>query len=260
MDIYFKSILMKIKSSMEYKESFIMVMIGSFISTLLAFVGVWLLIDKFKIIEGWDIHVVALTSGIAIFSHSITEMFLRGFDQFYKLVRTGNLDRIIVRPRSVKLQVASSDFEITKAGRVLISIILLIIGIAKINVDWNVYKIIVLITMIIGSMAIFTGILIIKAAFSFWTIEGMEFMNILSDGGRQLSQYPINIYDKWFSFVFTFIIPFGLINYYPLLYLLDKTKTTPVIYALTPLIALFFIFPCLMLWNIGMKKYSSTGS
>jgi ABC-type uncharacterized transport system permease subunit len=58
---------MKIKSSMEYKESFIMVTIGSFISTFLAFAGVWLLLDKFNIIDEWDIHVVTLTSGIAIF-------------------------------------------------------------------------------------------------------------------------------------------------------------------------------------------------
>jgi ABC-2 type transport system permease protein len=251
---------MKIKSSMEYKESFIMVTIGSFISTFLAFAGVWLLLDKFNIIDEWDIHVVTLTSGIAIFCHAITEMFGRGFDHFYKLVRQGNFDRIIVRPRSILLQVASSNFEVTKIGRLLLSILLLIIGIIKINVEWNILNIFILILMILGSAVIFTGIIILKAAFSFWTIEGIEIMNILSDGGRKLSQYPINIYDKWFAFIFTYIIPFGLINYFPLLYLLDNTSTIPIIYAFTPLYAILFIFPCLWIWKRGMKRYASTGS
>jgi ABC-2 type transport system permease protein len=251
---------MKIKSSMEYKESFIMVTIGSFVSTFLAFVGVWLLIDKFNVIDKWDINVITLTSGIAMFCHAITEMFGRGFDHFYKLIRQGDFDRIIVRPRSILIQVASSNFEVTKIGRVLLSIILLIIGISNINVDWNISKIIILLAMIFGSIIIFTGIIIIKAAFSFWTIEGIEIMNILSDGGRKLSQYPINIYDKWFNFIFTFIIPFGLINYFPLVYLLDKTNTTPVIYAITPFFTLLFILPCLLFWKNGLKRYASTGS
>jgi ABC-2 type transport system permease protein len=245
---------------MEYKESFIMVTIGSFVSTFLAFVGVWLLLDKFNVIDEWDINVVTLTSGIALFCHAVTEMFGRGFDHFHKLVRQGDFDRLIVRPRSIMLQVASSNFEITKIGRVLISIILLIIGITNINVDWNISNIFILTEMIFGGIIIFTGIIIIKAAFSFWTIEGIEIMNILSEGGKKLSQYPINIYDEWFKFIFTYIIPFGLINYFPLVYLLDKTKTTPIIYAFTPFFAIFFIFPCLLFWKIGMKRYASTGS
>jgi ABC-2 type transport system permease protein len=146
---------MKIKSSMEYKESFIMVTIGSFVSTFLAFVGVWLLIDKFNVIDKWDINVITLTSGIAMFCHAITEMFGRGFDHFYKLIRQGDFDRIIVRPRSILIQVASSNFEVTKIGRVLLSIILLIIGISNINVDWNISKIIILLAMIFGSIIIY---------------------------------------------------------------------------------------------------------
>lgn len=174
-------------------------------------------------------------------------------------VKKGLLDRILTRPRSVTLQVLCSDFILSKIGRVIESIILIVYGTCTINVKWDFYKFIVLILMILGSCILFFSILLLKASFSFWTIEGMEAMNIISDGGRELSSYPINIYVKWFADIFTYIIPFGMVNYYPLQYLLGY-ENVPVWYGITPLFTLVFMCVCFVIWKIGLKQYASTGS
>ena len=114
--------------------------------------------------------------------------------------------------------------------------------------------------MLLGGCIIFGGILILKAAMCFWTIDGLECINILSDGGREVYQYPINVYEKWFANLFTFIIPIGLVNYYPLLYLLGKVESNNIIYAITPIFTILFLIPCIIIWKIGLKKYESTGS
>ena len=57
---------------------------------------------------------------------------------------------------------------------------------------------------------------------SFWTIQGLEVANVFTDGGREMAQYPLNIYQKGVRIFFTFIIPFGCVNYLPLLFILDK--------------------------------------
>jgi ABC-2 type transport system permease protein len=76
-----------------------------------------------------------------------------------------------------------------------------------------------------------------------------------------MAQYPLNIYEKWATRFFTFVIPFGCVNYYPLLYLLDRTNGGPdVAYMLAPLAGIAFIIPCLLVWRFGVRHYRSTGS
>ena len=95
-------------------------------------------------------------------------------------VKKGLLDRILTRPRSVTLQVLCSDFIPAKIGRVTEAIILVIYGAFTIDVNWTLYKVLVLFLMILGACVLFFSILLLKASFSFWTIEGMEAMNIMS--------------------------------------------------------------------------------
>ena len=182
-----------------------------------------------------------------------------GLDHFHMQVKNGLLDRILTRPRSVTLQVLCSDFIPAKIGRVTESIIMLLYGAFTIDVNWTPYKVLVLLLMISGACVLFFSILLLKASFSFWTIEGMEAMNIISDGGREVSSYPINIYVKWFANIFTFIIPFGMVNYYPLQYLLGKTGA-PFWYGLAPITTVIFMVFSFWIWKIGLTQYSSTGS
>lgn len=259
MSLYLKSIWMKIKCDAQYKLSFILIMLSSALSSLFLVLGILILLDKFGSIDGWTKSEVMLTTGIAIFGHVIVEMFARGLDHFHKQVNNGLLDRILVRPRNITLQVLCSDFETTKIGRIIEAVIILVYGIATVDVTWTPCKIFVLLFMITGSLVLFFSILLLKASFSFWTIEGMEAMNIISDGGRDLSSYPISIYRKWFANIFTFVIPFGCINYYPLLYILDKGNV-PIWYSLTPFAAVIFLIASYGVWTIGLKQYKSAGS
>ncbi len=107
---------------------------------------------------------------------------------------------------------------------------------------------------------IFASIYMLGATLCFWTLEGLEVINILTDGGREMAQYPLNIYKEWVRKFFTFVIPFGTINYLPLMYILGKTEGNQIIYMLTPLLGLLFIIPCILVWNFGVKHYKSTGS
>lgn len=54
MSLYFKSILMLIRSEMEYKTSFIFTMIGSALSTFLAVLSIIFTLDKFGAVRWMD--------------------------------------------------------------------------------------------------------------------------------------------------------------------------------------------------------------
>ena len=150
------------------------------------------------------------------------------------------------------------EFDFSKIGRIAQSVLVMNVAIANVNIEWSIYNVLVFILMNIGCIAIFFGIFVLKAAFCFWTVDGLEFMNILSEGGKKVAQYPIDIYAKWFRIFFTFIVPFGLVNYYPVLYLFGKDNNW--FYGIVPTFAFIFLIPCLLIWKRGIKHYESTGS
>ena len=233
MRLYFKFIWMFIKSEMEYKLSFFLSMIASTLGTLVSVLGIVFLLQKFGAVGGWKLEEVMLITGIATFAYTCVEMFLRGLDMLYTRVKSGILDQMMTRPRNILFQVACSDFQVHKIGRLTESIILIIYGLINVDIEWNLYKALVFVLVLIGSNIIFAALQILKAAFCFWTIDGMELMNILQDGGRDLSSYPLSIYKNWFRKFFTYIVPFGMCNYFPIIYLLRKRRCSTLVWTNT---------------------------
>ncbi len=112
--------------------------------------------------------------------------------------------------------------------------------------------------MLMSSVLIFLSIFILAASYCFITVKGLEVRNVFTDGGKHMAQYPIGIFKKGFVFFFTYIIPFGFVNYYPLLYLIDRVNKD--VYMISPLITVLYLIPCIFIFYKGVKKYSSVGS
>ena len=83
-------------------------------------------------------------------------------------------------------------------------------------------------------------------------------MNIFTDGAREFGKYPVGVYGKKMLLFATFFVPYALIQYYPLLFLLGR-RTSP-LYMLLPLAAFWFLIPAFALWKFGVRHYTSSGS
>lgn len=262
MSLYFKYLSIHFKSQMQYRTSFWLLSFGQFFIPFSVFAGLYFMFERFGQLEGWSFYEVALCFAIIHMAFSLSECFARGFDAFSSLVVGGDFDRLLVRPRSSVMQVLGSKFEFTRIGRLLQSVIVLTWALYHLPVDWSIPKVITLLLMIVNGVFIFTGIFVLAATFCFWTIQGMEVANIFTDGGREMAQYPLNIYEKWVTHIFTFLIPFACVSYLPLQYILGKPDADGswLLYMLMPLAGLLFLLPCLLVWRIGVKHYRSTGS
>jgi ABC-2 type transport system permease protein len=213
---------------------------------------------RFNNVEGFKFSEVLICFSVLLTSFSIAECFFRGFDTFGGIISNGEFDRIMVRPRNEVLQVLGSRIEFTRIGRFLQAIIVLAYAIPNSGIVWTADKIVTLCLMIIGGTFLFAGLFIIYAGICFFTIEGLEFMNIFTDGGKEFGKYPLSIYGEGILKFFTFIIPLALIQYYPLLYLLGRTDNP--LYMILPVFGILFILPSYIFWRFGVKHYKSTGS
>lgn len=260
MKLYMRYLMIHLKSVMEYKTSFILTAIGQGITTLTSFLAMYFLFNRFGNIKGYTFDEVLLCFSTIFIAFALAECFGRGFDNFSSIISNGEFDRIMVRPRNEILQVMGTKIELTRIGRLLQGIVVLIYALYRSTVNWDLMKAVSLTLMILGGVALFFGIFMIGAALSFFTIEGLEIINIFTDGGREIAQYPLDIYKKGVLKFFTFVVPIAFINYYPFIYIIDKVPKNKILYALSPILAILFLIPSYGVWRLGVKHYKSTGS
>lgn len=258
MKLALKYMAMFLKSSLEYKSSFILTCLAQLITVSLNSFIVIILMDKFNFLDNFNMHELFISIAIVQFGFSFAECFGRGFDKFSDVIKHGNLDIMLIRPRNIFLLVFGSNIEFTKLSRVIGSITLFIIGVSNLEYDLNLGSYLYLILLLLLASLIFLSLFIFSACFTFKTVEGLEFMNIFTDGSHNFGQYPMSIFRKEVLLFFTFIIPLACVNYYPLDYIFGRKES--LLYLVSPLMGLVPFIISVMLFKKCINTYEGTGS
>lgn len=258
MRLYLKYLGIQLRCQMQHKGSFFMNMFGQMLTSLTTFFGVYFMFLRFNTVAGFTFEEVLLCFATVLLCFSAAECFGRGFDAFSRMLGNGQFDRILVRPRNEVLQVLGTNTDFTRLGRFLEAVAVFIYAVPRCGVSWTWDKIATLVLMLACGTAVFIGLFVVYASLCFFTTEGLEFINIFTDGGREFGRYPFSIYGEGVLKYFTFVIPLALFQYYPFLYLLGRAAHWW--YALLPLASTLFLIPCFLLWKLGVRHFRSTGS
>jgi ABC-2 type transport system permease protein len=256
--LYFMYISVILRSAMQYKLSFLLMIIGRFIVAFNGFLAIYFLFSRFKGIKGYSYGDILLCFSVIQMSFALAECIASGFATFSGIVKRGDFDRILLRPRSPILQVLGTKFEIGRIGPMISALIMLIIGIQNSHLNLIGLKVFALLLMVIGGTFLFTGLFMIGATSCFFAVEDTRFINLLTYGAKEHGKYPFDIYGKGIMRLCTYIIPYTLVQYYPLQYILGLSSRW--YYAFYPLGAGVFVIACYVLWRFGMKHYESCGS
>lgn len=247
---------------MQYKLSFVLDSLASFIGAVVEFAGIVVLFLHIDVLGNWTLAQIAFLYGTAELSLALAQVLTKGFDDVPELVRQGDFDRVLIRPRSTLFQVLASDFAVRRLGRVFQGALVLTLGLTWLQLDWGVGQWVFLAWTVAGGVVFFSGLFIIGGTFSFWTVESLEVMNILTYGGVTLISYPLNIFSEWMRNFFIFIVPLAFVNFYPALYLLGKVDPFGLPHFMPflafPLCALVLVAG-LVFWQVGVRRYHSTG-
>lgn len=258
--LYYKLIKASIKSQLQYKVSFLMLSAASFIAIFMDFIGVWVLFSRFRSVKGWTLDEIFLIYGIVHIGFSIAEAFARSFDKFSLIVKNGDFDRILLRPLGTLFQVAASQVQIIKVGRLLQGFVILILGYVKLQLTFFSLATLTVLFSVLGTAAFFYGVFVIQASLVFWTKETLELMNIATYGAREVGQYPMSIYNVLFRIFFTLFLPLACVSYFPAASFLHHENIPLNIGLFLPFTGFVFLFFACQFWKMGVRHYGSTGS
>ena len=253
-----------IRAQLQYRASFLLSVAGQFLNSAIEFFGLWALFDRFGHLADWSFAEVALFYGVINCTFAIADALTTGFARFGShYVKTGNFDRLLLRPRPTALQLAGHEFALRRIGRLLQGLIVLAWAISALDIPWDAARVALLLLTVAGGVAFFFGLMVLQASLCFWTTESLEIMNVLTYGGVETAQYPLSIYHVAFRRIFTFVVPLGCIGYFPIVAVLgvdDPLGTGRVFQALAPLAGVAFLGLSFVAWGIGVRRYTSTGS
>lgn len=256
--LYIMYVSIIVKSSMQYKLSFVLMLIGRFLVSFTGFVSLAFVFSGFTDIKGYSYSDVLLCFSIVQISFAFAECLGSSFKVFSGIIRNGEFDRMLIRPRSPIMQVIGTKFELGRLAAIGTAIITLIIGIRESQIAWRISNVMTMLFMVLGGTILFIALFLLEAAFCFFTIEDGGILHMLTYGAKEHGKYPLDIYGKGIKGICTYFIPYTLVQYYPLQYLLGKTDRW--YYALYPFGAFLFLGICYVLWMYGVRNYASTGS
>ncbi len=261
--LYVRLSWQSVRAQLAYRVSFIALFLGNFMVTSMEFVGTWFLFQRFHQLGGYSVGDVAVLYGVASLSMSLPDVSASGFDQCGTLIRRGDFDRLLLRPRAIALQLLGRELALRRFGRVAQAALVLAWGIHKTQLALSFTHCALLAFAILGGICVFIGIGLLSASLSFWTLQSLELIAILSFGGLETAQYPVHIYDRWLRNLFLFGVPIATATYFPVGFVLGKPDPfhlPDIVRLSTPLAGPLFLLGMLFIWRLALRRYASTGS
>jgi ABC-2 type transport system permease protein len=262
--MYGRYLGISIRGQMQYRGAFVLSSLGQAVIITAELVGVWALFARFGALPGWSFPQVAFFYGFANGAFAIADALTTGFDRFGAThVKSGDFDRLLVRPRSTVLQLAGQDFALKRIGRLLAGILPFAWASVELALPWDAARTFVLCFALLGAVALFSALVVLQATLAFWTVESLEVVNVFTYGGVETAQYPLDIYPRAFRRFFLWVVPIGCVVYLPLVRVLgvdDPLGSSRTLQTFSPLAGFAFLALALGAWKLGVRRYTSTGS
>ena len=221
-------------------------------------------VHRFGQVHGWTFAEVGLFYGVINVTFAFADMMSHGFERFGReFIKTGDFDRVLLRPRAAPLQLLGHELRLQPLGRLAQGALVLGVSAHSLDVQWGWWNVSLVAFAMVGGVALYVGLMVLQATLSFWTVESVELVNILTYGGAEAAQYPLDIYAGWFRKLLTFVVPVACISYYPLTVALGRwggdSAAPEWLAALSPLAGFVFLALSLRVWTFGVSRYTSAG-
>ena len=261
--LYLRSMGILLKSQMQYPLSFLLQTLAQLIMEGGEMLAVILIINRFDRVNQWEAGDLFFFFGVMSVTFYLTECFGRGITgNFPYMIRSGQMDTVLLRPRGVLTQVLCSAVDPRRIACIAVGTTSLVIGCRMAQVRWTVLKVLAMAEAVGFGAVLILALFLIEAVFCIYSVKSVELVNALSYGGRSACEYPIDIYPRPLRILFTVIAPFALVLHAPASYILGKQlhgwpEWTAFV---CPMAGLVFFGIIYLLFRKAMHHYRSTGS
>jgi ABC-2 type transport system permease protein len=256
-DLYLTYLRNLLKAWTQYRADFAIAMTAALIHDGARVVFLSVIFDNIHQLEGWTFHEIMLIFGLMVITGSLANGFLDVPHRISSYIQRGDMDLLLVRPPALLFQIAGEDgVNLTALGRILVGAAAILVALSELELPW--WGVLYLPLAILSGILIKYSVQLLMACLSFWftnvdsLLSTMAWMN-------QFGLYPVSIYALPLRILFTWVLPYAMMGFYPAAFLLRGGE-----YRLYGLLAPpmgFVLFSLsLLVWRASVRRYQSTGS
>ena len=257
--LYAKYLRIHFLSGLQYKGWFLMTVQVLF-TVITDPLGLILLFSRFGRIGAWSAEKVFLVYALALTSFGLAESFARGLDYFpWRMIRSGDFDRLLLRPRSLLVQAAGSFFHIHRLNRPFGGLVAVIWCLYALEFKATGLNVLVIVLALTGGFLTYTGVFILTSGLAFFTIRSLDWIYIFTNASYQVAKCPVDYLPRALRHMFTFFMPMLVISYYPAAAVCGWGQPYWKGLLAFPAGLAFSLFAALI-WRVDVRHYQSTGS
>jgi len=250
-----------VKSRLEYRGAFLLAISAQFFSYACGYAAIWILLQKFETLGGWDWPELALLFSFQLLAYSMGAAL--SFVQFRDLeeqVRLGTFDTLLVKPFSPWAYLAFSGLNIGYAGHIILAAGLMAWSLTQVGMDWTPGSALYLFAALVSAALVNAALITMIGACAFIFVQSSHLYTIFF-GFWELSRYPLTIFPAGLQWLLLTFVPLGLASFVPVAFLLGKD--IPILGEwgglAAPLAGPLLVLIAMAHWKYAISRYQGGG-
>ena len=255
--------IVRVKRLITFKGSFIIQFFAQGSNYAATFLLMYVMITAFGNLNNWTSYEVMLLYALSLLSYGFAGMFF----YFFRLNTTneifnGSFDDALVKPIHTLPYLVFKAMTPAYIIHISLAIVVLVFCVVKLKLVITLFMLVWLFVIILCGILIFGGMFIFITAPAFIMTQTDSLGSILFFL-RESGYYPISIFPKFIQIIMTFILPYSMMNFFPIQLILNKHDYVGfgvIMPWLAPLCALMFFSLSVVCFALLARRYKSTGS
>lgn len=255
--IYWRAYLAALQAKLEYRVDFVVGVVTSVMMQAASLSLLWILLRSAPSLAGWHPPEILYLFGMTAACLGGSELL---FNQIWLLpyaIVAGDLDRLLTYPVRSLLFYLVTRPELHAFGNFLTGILYVGASLIWMQAPWYVWCAVPLFWLC--GVLIYSSVLVWLGCLSFRFVGPYVSTMMIAHHLLQATRYPVATYPRAVQGLLLFVLPFGTFHYLPGAVLFGKGAPL-VALAAAPLAALVAVWLAHKAWDLGLRRYESSGS
>ena len=261
--LFLKFVRIRWRSQLEYPGAYVLGILAQWLSYGFQFVTMWIMVQAFGTLGGWLPMQVLFLYAMNLFAYASGATFaFNVVRETPQMARTGAFDDVLIKPLDSFVYMLSANINVGYVSHLSLAVVAMVISLNALGVALSFVQVLWLLVVLLSGAVIHASLMILSCVPSLFVVSDADW-GFLYWGLRDFLDYPLSVFARPLQLLFTFVLPFAFINFYPaqaFLGLRDTLGLPAAIQYLTPAVALALAGLTVLAWRGAVNRYESTGS
>lgn len=209
-------------------------------------------------VEGWSYpEMVVVTAWFLLLKGLIDSAINPTLMAVVERIRDGTLDFVLLKPADAQFLVSTEKFDVLRLTDTLAGVVLLVYGFHRLGRAPAPVHVAAALALLVAAAMVIYSVWLLVVCVAFWVVR-LDNLAYLFMSLFDFARWPVTIFRGALRFVFTFVIPLGIMTTYPSLALLGRLSATVGVAAFAG--SLGFALLARAIWKQALSRYTSASS